>query len=135
KAVPEDKYAWRPGAGVRSFAEVFLHIAHGNRLLLSIATAPMSKEALEKKIKETLDGEKEAANKERILQLLGESFAAVRKSLEGLRAGALGSNAEFFGQATTRRGVFVSLDTHIAEHLGQAIAYARMNGIKPPWSQ
>ena len=30
KAVPEEKYSWRPGAGVRSFKEVFLHIAYGN---------------------------------------------------------------------------------------------------------
>jgi hypothetical protein len=26
------------------------------------------------------------------------------------------------------------IDTHIAEHMGQAIAYARVNAIVPPWS-
>ena len=50
--------------------------------------------------------------------------------------GAFGPEiAGFFGTPTTRRGIFVNMDVHIAEHLGQAIAYARMNGIVPPWSQ
>jgi len=31
--------------------------------------------------------------------------------------------------------VLINLETHMAEHLGQAIAYSRMNGIVPPWSQ
>jgi uncharacterized damage-inducible protein DinB len=32
------------------------------------------------------------------------------------------------------REVFTLLATHAAEHLGQAIAYARMLGVAPPWS-
>jgi hypothetical protein len=36
---------------------------------------------------------------------------------------------------TTRRGILVFPDAHVGEHLGQAIAYARMNGIVPPWSK
>src|SRR3989440_9948276 len=47
----------------------------------------------------------EKADKEKILSLLTESFAAVRKNMEGLRAGALGREAEFFGTPTTRRGI------------------------------
>jgi len=38
---------------------------------------------------ESAKAEKSAAGKERILQLRGESFAAVRKSLESARAGGL----------------------------------------------
>ena len=38
KAVPEEKYGWRPAPGVRSFREVFLHIAYGNQLMLDIST-------------------------------------------------------------------------------------------------
>ena len=85
-------------------------------------------------IDEQVKIEKQPATKERIVQMLAESFAAVRKSLESARAGTLARDADFFGTATTRRGIFVSLDEHIGEHLGQAIAYARMNGITPPWS-
>ena len=69
------------------------------------------------------------------MQKLTESFAAVRSALEDARAATLTHDVTFFGTATTTRGVLASLDTHIAEHLGQAIAYSRMNGIVPPWSK
>ncbi len=134
KAVPEEKYSWRPGPGVRSMGEVFLHIAGANQLLLNIASSTLSKEDLGKAIEAQSKLEKEAASKARILQMLTESFAAVRKALEEATTGSLARDADFFGTATTRRGVLVMLNTHIGEHLGQAIAYARMNGITPPWS-
>ena len=134
KAIPEDKYGWRPGPGVRSFGEVFLHIASANQLLLSLASASPSREALLKQIEEQSKFEKQAVTKDRILQLLAESFATVRKTLETARAGALARDADFFGTRTTSRAILVTLDVHIAEHLGQAIAYARVNGMTPPWS-
>ena len=134
KAVPEEKYAWRPAPGVRSFREVFLHIAYGNRLLLNIAENAPEKEALLKQIEEQMKREVAEMDKEGVLKALRESFAAARNALETARTGALNRSVDFFGQATTRRGVLTSMDTHIAEHLGQAIAYARMNGIVPPWS-
>ena len=34
-----------------------------------------------------------------------------------------------------RRPVFTTMMNHLHEHLGQSIAYARMNGVVPPWSQ
>ena len=134
RAVPEEKYAWRPGAGVRSFKEVFLHIALGNQLLLNIANNSPSKEAVLKQIEENAKAEQDPANKEKVLQVLTGSFAAVRKTMEDARAATLASDVEFFGTPATARGVLTTVDTHIAEHLGQAIAYARVNGIVPPWS-
>ena len=134
EAVPEDKYAWRPGAGVRSFQEVFLHIALGNRLMLNIASGT-ARDALLKQIDENSAAEKAPATKAQILDKLRDSFDAVRKTLEDARPGTLARDIDFFGTPTTQRGVLASIDTHIAEHLGQAIAYARMNGIVPPWSK
>jgi uncharacterized damage-inducible protein DinB len=134
KAVPEEKYAWRPAPGVRSFGEVFVHIASANQLLLNIASSTLSQADLGKAIEAQSKVEKEGASKARIQQMLAESFAAVRKALETATTGSLARDADFFGTATTRRGVLVMLNTHIGEHLGQAIAYARMNGITPPWS-
>jgi len=134
KAVPEEKYAWRPGPGVRSFSEVFVHIASANQLLLKLASSTLSHEELDKATEEQSKIEKQQLTKEQILKMLTETFAAVRKSLETATAAALARDADFFGTATTRRAIYVSLDVHIGEHLGQAIAYARMNGIVPPWS-
>jgi uncharacterized damage-inducible protein DinB len=135
KAVPEDKLSWRPAPGVRSLGEVFIHIAYGNKLLLNIANTAPSREALQRQIEEQSKNEKQAVTKERLLQLLSESFAEVRKSLESARPGTLAREADLFGTQTTRRAIFVFLEAHISEHLGQAIAYARMNGITPPWSE
>jgi len=134
KAVPEDKYAWRPAQGVRSFGEVFVHIASGNQFLARLATSKLSKDELNAVIQKQMEFEKQPAAKEQIVQMLTESFAAVRKMLNAERPATLAREADFFGTATTRRGIYVLLDEHIGEHLGQAIAYARMNGIVPPWS-
>ena len=40
-----------------------------------------------------------------------------------------------FGNAATQRYVYTTLLNHLHEHLGQSIAYARMNGVTPPWSK
>lgn len=135
KSLPEEKYGWRPGPGVRSFGEVFLHIAYGNRLLLNIANNQPSQEALFQQIKEHENGELQKITKDGVIQILQESFAAVRKTFEAERPASLGRNIEFWGKPATRRGVLTLLDTHVAEHLGQLIAYSRVNGIAPPWSR
>lgn len=134
QAIPEEKYSWRPGPGVRSFKEVFLHIAYGNRLMLNIADGT-SLDEIQKQIETNAKAEGEALSKEQVVQKLTESFAAVREALDGASAGSLSRDVQFFQTATTRRGVLTFLDTHIAEHLGQSIAYARVNGIVPPWSK
>ncbi|MGD0772179.1 MAG: DinB family protein [Candidatus Solibacter sp.] len=136
KAIPEEKYAWRPGPGVRSFREVFIHIVNGNRLMLNIAVNSPSREEVMKQIEQNAKGEQEPASKEKIVGLLAESFASVRKAMEGVRTtSALTRDVDFFGTMAPLGGVLASIDTHTAEHLGQLIAYARVNGIVPPWSQ
>jgi uncharacterized damage-inducible protein DinB len=135
KIVPEEKYSWRPASGVRSFGEVFVHIVSANQLLMKLATSTPSADELKAAFEEQSKLEKQSFAKDRIIQMLTESFATVRKSLESARPGTLAHEADYFGTPTTRRGIFVNMDVHIAEHLGQAIAYARMNGITPPWSQ
>lgn len=135
KVVPADKYTWKPASGVRTFGQVFLHIAYGNQLLLNIANNAPDKAALGKQVEDNSAGESKPHSKEEIISLLTETFASGRKSVEKERAGGLGRDAMFFDTATTRRGILISLDAHMSEHLGQAIAYARMNGIVPPWSK
>ncbi len=135
KAIPEEKYGWRPAEGVRSFRETLIHLANGNLLLLAMANESLTKEALGKRIAENEKREKSGLNKEQIVKLLADSFASVKKALEAERNGGLGRDIQFFSIPTIRRGVYVALDTHAAEHMGQLIAYARMNGIAPPWSK
>jgi len=133
-AIPQDKYGWRPAPGVRSFQEVFLHIAYGTHLMMRAADgAP--RDALTREIEENQKAEKQSMSKEQVIAAMREAFTAFRSALESESAGSLRREVDFFGTATTRGGVLANIDTHIAEHVGQAIAYARMNGIVPPWSQ
>jgi uncharacterized damage-inducible protein DinB len=134
KAVPEEKYSWSPGRDVRTFRAVFLHIAYGNRLMLRIANGEDWKK-LGPDIEKQLKDEQAPLTKDQVIAALTESFAEVRKTFENARAASLGRSMDFFGHPATQRGIMISLDTHIGEHLGQAIAYARMNGIVPPWSK
>ncbi len=133
KAVPAEKYGWRPGPGVRSFGEVMIHIANGNRLLLHMTEEP-ARPVVEKEIKDNAALETKGLSKEEIVKALEKSFADVREALGPMSAGALGREVKFWDESTTLRGIYIAIDNHVAEHLGQAIAYARMNGIAPPWS-
>ena len=100
KAIPEEKYSWRPGPGVRSFKEVFLHIVYGNQLLLNVAGNSPSREELVKQIEQNAKGEQDPATKEKIVGMLTESLSEVRKTLEGVRTtSALTRDIDFFGQS------------------------------------
>ncbi len=134
QAVPEEKYNWRPGPGVRTFQQVFLHIAYGNHLILTIAQGA-EPDDIKKIIDDNGKIEQGPINKEKTLKALTETFGEIHAYLDEVRAPALTHDMEFFDQKTTRRGILIWLDTHMGEHLGQAIAYARMNGITPPWSK
>jgi hypothetical protein len=92
-------------------------------------------DALNKEIEQNAKGESEALTKAQIIERLTASFAEVRKTMTEASAGSLQREIDFWGRPTTTRGVYGALDTHIAEHMGQLIAYCRVNGIVPPWSK
>ena len=52
----------------------------------------------------------------------------------GLTDADLDKPVRMYGELSTERAAFITALTHIHEHLGQSIAYARMNGVVPPWS-
>jgi uncharacterized damage-inducible protein DinB len=135
KALPEEKYSWKPAEGVRSFQQVFLHIAYGNQLLLNIALNSPDADALKKLLDDQAKNESAPATKDKVIEALTESFAAIHRAFDRLRPNTLTRPADLFGTPATAGGVLIDLETHMAEHLGQAIAYSRMNGIVPPWSQ
>jgi len=135
KAVPEEKYSWKPAEGVRSFQQVFVHIAQGNRLLLNIAINAPDADGIKKLIADQSKNEAGSMTKDKVIELLADSFTAIHQALDSARPATLTHAVDFFGTPTTTNGVLIDLETHMAEHLGQAIAYSRMNGIVPPWSK
>jgi uncharacterized damage-inducible protein DinB len=66
---------------------------------------------------------------------LKDSFAHARKAITALADADLEKSMEWFGGKNTERGVLLFVVRHAAEHLGQAITDARVNGVVPPWTE
>ena len=47
----------------------------------------------------------------------------------------LDKSLDWFGGKNTEPGVLLFITRHLAEHLGQSIAYARSVGGTPPWTE
>ena len=128
KATPEDKYAWRPGEGVRSTGEVFRHVAQANYLLPGFLGIAAPEGVVIK------DMDKTPLDKTKTITLLEQSFAFALEAVAKTPDSALSDSTKFFGQPSTKMEVLMAFATHAHEHLGQSIAYARTNGITPPWT-
>ncbi len=127
EAMPADKYNWRP-AGARSVSEIFMHIAGGNfGFMRPLGVQPptgMDPRMLEKTVTE----------KTKAVELLKQSFEHVRQAVLKTSDADLDKSVTFFGQPSTIRNVLYIVGTHQHEHFGLTIAYARMNGVVPPWT-
>ena len=129
--MPESTYGWRPTEGVASVAEVFMHIAHYNLLYpeTSLGVAPPS----------GMEGHGEwegsVTSKVEVTRILSASMDHVRGVVEGMDAAALAKTTQLYGRDVAQWAVLLQLLAHMNEHLGQSIAYARSNGVAPPWSR
>ena len=129
EAMPAEKYTWRPAEGVRSVGEVFTHITAANYgIARALGTAPPA--GLDLKAIAAL-----SADKPKVLQALRDSFAHFRGAIIALDEADADKPQKMFNRSTTLRGSFIAITGHFGEHLGQSIAYARVNGIVPPWTE
>jgi uncharacterized damage-inducible protein DinB len=128
EAIPQDKFTWRPATGVRSVSEVLLHVAGSNEYFLTAAGVPAP-------VQGENDLEHSTTDKATVIARLKESNDRVRSAILAMPDADLEKATKIFGEETTYRGLILWLQTHDHEHLGQLIAYARMNGIVPPWSR
>ena len=126
--VPTDKMTWRPTADSRSFAEVFLHVAAERYGILGMMGAETPAGVDRKGL------EKSTTDRARIVEELNKSWDFTEKAIKGM------SNAEFakllpkLGPQANAGDVVYILVSDNHEHLGQSVAYARENGITPPWT-
>jgi uncharacterized damage-inducible protein DinB len=127
EAVPAEKYGWRPAEGVRSISEVYMHIAGGNYLLPSFIGIP-APDGISR------DMEKTVTEKPKVIEALKQSFDHLRQATLKTSDADLDKKASLFGKEASYREVFMIISNHCHEHLGQSIAYARINGVVPPWS-
>ena len=137
KALPPAAFEWRPGKGVRSTGEVFAHIAADNYFLpAALGTPAPAETGITAKDYKTAEAfEKRSMTREQVITEVQKSFAFLKKSMAGVKDAQLGEPIEAFGQKMTKRSLWVSTVTHLHEHLGQLIAYARSNNVTPPWSK
>jgi uncharacterized damage-inducible protein DinB len=128
EAIPADKYGWRPAPGVRSISEVFMHVANANFFFPTFwgvqPPASVKDQNLEKSVTE----------KAKVTQMLEDSFAHLEKAVEGISDDQMAKTFDFFGGQMSTSALLFHAANHEHEHLGQSIAYARMNGVTPPWS-
>jgi uncharacterized damage-inducible protein DinB len=130
EAIPADKYAWRPAVRVRSVREVFLHTVGANYMFPGMAGVTRKPD-----IALSRDMETKVTDKAQIVDMLKKSFAHAKQGVMEVPDSRMDAPVNVFGAPSTNRGVLVLMTTHAHEHLGQSIAYARMNGIVPPWSR
>ena len=128
EAVPAEKYGWRPADRVRSIGEVYLHVAGGNFVALGFLGLPIPEGMDPLKLDRT------PADRARTLGLVKQSFAELRAYVSRMSDDELDRPVTLFGRPSTVREALFVVSLHQNQHLGQSIAYARMLGVRPPWT-
>lgn len=127
EAFSEEQYDWRPDENVRSVGEALLHIAGANYYLASKLGFPPPEDVDMMNI-EKIKGKKE------IMDTLKKSNEFILEKISMVETDKFGEEVDFgFGKFSRLTGLLIILD-HNGEHKGQLIAYARSNGVTPPWS-
>jgi uncharacterized damage-inducible protein DinB len=127
-ATPEEKFSWRPAAGVRSTSEVYMHIVTANFYLLSV-TGPKMPADLKDEMETTV------TSKAEVIKWLKRSLDAVKEAHLTETTKDLRREVHFADRDATVDGIYLRIIIHANEHMGQLVAYARMTGIVPPWSR
>lgn len=128
QAIPADQMTWRPADGIRSFSEIFLHVSQANYGIPNMMGVALPAGF------DTKNFEKSTTDKTKVIAEMNKSFESAIAAVQAM------SNADFnkpdkkLGPEANDGDVVYILVVHAHEMLGQAIAYARINGIVPPWT-
>jgi uncharacterized damage-inducible protein DinB len=128
EATPAEKFTWRPAPGVRSMSEVYMHIALANFYLLSVTGPKMPADLKSAEMEKTVTAKLE------VIAWLKRSLDAVKTAHASVKPADLERHIKISDQDATVDGMYLRIIVHANEHMGQLIAYARMNSIVPPWS-
>jgi uncharacterized damage-inducible protein DinB len=106
-----------------------MHIALANFYLLSVTGPPMPPDMKSDNMEKTV------TSKADVIAFLKRSLDAVKTAHAQLKPGDLQRKVRIMNKDVTVDGMYLRIIIHDNEHMGQLIAYARMNGIVPPWSK
>lgn len=124
--LPEELYAYRPTDEVRSFGELFAHVAGAQYLICGAALGDPPRDEDEV--------ERTAKTKPAIVAALTASTAYCARAYAQTDKAAQQST-KLFGQDATRLYALTMNATHNGEHYGNIVTYLRLNGIVPPSSR
>lgn len=127
EAMPADKFSWSPGNGTMTVAKVYAHVARYNYLYPATSLGTPAPSGYDK------DAAEDVADKATLVARLKDSRAHVQATVKALQDP--GRATKQYGRDVPQWSVLLQLVAHMNEHLGQSVAYARMNGIVPPWSR
>ena len=133
KAVPADKLTWRPMEGARSFREVFAHIAAEGNTETAMFGRPLPAGSLA-----DFDAEEARLKKlpnDQLIAVMDQAMQRLSTTLGGLSRATINTPIRYYGQSTLPRVAATYTLNDLHEHLGQLVAYARMNSIIPPWTR
>jgi uncharacterized damage-inducible protein DinB len=128
-AIPAEKYTFRPGEGVRSAGEVYMHVVSANYGFARMLGTPIPA-GIDTKAMMAFSGDKA-----KVIQALKDSFLHFRNAVLAIKDSELDREIKTPRGQTTIRGSFFLISGHFGEHLGQSIAYARQVGVVPPWTE
>ncbi|HMF97298.1 MAG TPA: DinB family protein [Vicinamibacterales bacterium] len=131
-AFPQDKYTWRPMEGVRSVAEVLMLAAFEG---YSFIPNSFGGKAADLGSREEAAKLRTLSDKTQVIDHLNKGFAHAKQQLESIDAATLTGKRKVMGQDMSASQAALAIGGDLHEHLGQLIAYARMNHIVPPWSK
>jgi hypothetical protein len=133
EAFPEEQYDWRPMEGVRSVKEVLVLLTNEGFSFPTQWGAPAPEGVNPDRAAE--GARLQALSKAALIAELGRAFDNIIGVVAGMDDAARAREIRFFGQPVQIDGAILMATGDMHEHLGQLIAYARMNRIVPPWSQ
>jgi hypothetical protein len=134
EAIPAEKYSWRPAPGVRSVGEVFMHVASEYYIYVPMSFGAERSSVIAKG-QPAVEAFEKMSTKPDVLKHLKEGFAYAQSAVNGVDPANLVGSRKLFGGNYTILETSLGMAADMHEHLGQLIAYARMNGVKPPWSK
>ena len=128
-AMPPESFTWSPGEGVMEVGHVYMHIARYNYLYPTQNLHLPLPDGIE------MDTMESVRDKAEVVAALERSRDWVLEAIGTMSAQDLEAETELYGRTVLGWAVLVQLVAHMNEHVGQSIAYARMNGVVPPWSR
>lgn len=134
-AIPAEKYSWRPAPGVRSIGEVFMHVASEFYVWTPVSYGAPQSPVIHGMSDSAMKKFESMSTKADVLKHLKDGFAYTKTTLASLDPDALAGSKKLFGGNHTIIEMSFGMGGDLHEHLGQLIAYARTNGITPPWSK